>query len=264
MPSPTSSQKGASPRATTPEPSDASSKPVWASGPEQITVELLFAGLYNIDVDIAKRMNIIHGKSKTQLRVSKDLVTVTACSAKDFEEALTFCANDRECAQPPTPTLARIQSEMDPTPAAPIKTRKTRASIGRVVHDESDTEDASYVPSDSEDDTEEEDEDDDDEEEDIKEEDVGAELEDLRAERQEHGEASSPTTAGVAKRLGNLQIAKDDEDEDEEEDESYVPSSDSEASDSADEYSDTDMADMGTSAIKAERDEFKAKQGASA
>ncbi|QRV93738.1 hypothetical protein RhiJN_21756 [Ceratobasidium sp. AG-Ba] len=257
MPSPTSSQKGASPKATTPEPSDASSKPVWESGPEQITVELLFAGLYNIDVDIAKRMNIIH-----ELRVSKDLVTVTACSAKDFEEALTFCANDRECAQPPTPTLTRIQSEMDPTPAAPIKTRKTRASIGRVVNDESDTEDASYVPSDSEDDTEGEDEDDDDEEEDIKEEDVGAELEDLRAERQEHGDPSSPTTASVAKRLGNLQIAKDD-DEDEEEDESYVPSSDSEASDSADEYSDTDMADMGTSAIKAERDEFKAKQGAS-
>lgn len=157
-------------------------------------------------------------------------------------------------------------SEMDPTPVpAPVSTRRTpRSSLVpvAVAHDDSDPEDDSYVPSDGSEDEDEdsEDEDEAEEEEDEEDEDVSAELEALREDRKHHGEPSSPTTDEATKRLAGLQIA----DEEDEEDESYAPSSDSEASDSGDEYSDTDMGDIGTAAIKAERDEFKAKEGTTA
>ncbi|KAG8728828.1 hypothetical protein FRC12_021464 [Ceratobasidium sp. 428] len=223
------------------------SKPVWATGPEQITVELLFGKTYDIDVDIAKRMNIIH-----EARTSKEMVTVTACSTKDFEDALTFCANDRTCSQPPTKTLERIMSEMDPTSPTPALTTREP----RVVDDEEE-EDETYEPSSDSSAS-----DSGNEYSDVDPADLGTE--ELKAEREAHGETAEPPSLSkeerVAQRLAKLKLTNDQGGESDPEDESYAPSSDSSASDSGDEYSDVDPADVGTAAIKAERDEFKAKQ----
>ncbi|KAG8735202.1 hypothetical protein FRC10_010884 [Ceratobasidium sp. 414] len=260
-------------------PETTSTKPIWATGPEQITVELLLGKTYDIDVDIAKRMNIIHGRSpKLEFgasRTSKELVTVTACSTRDFENALTFCANDRTQSQPPTPELARIMSEMDPTSATPaLSASNTQTTTGQRLTDlgpnneeEDEEADESYHPS-SESSASDSGED----YSDTDMADLG--VAELRAERKAHGSPSptpepptgslsqEPATRSVTQRLAGLQLADEGNHEEEDEDESYAPSSDSSASDSGDEYSNTDAADVGVAEIKAEREEFQAKQGA--
>jgi len=252
-------------------PETTSTKPIWATGPEQITVELLSGKTYDIDVDIAKRMNIIH-----EARTSKELVAVTACSTRDFENALTFCANDRAQSQPPTPELARIMAEMDPTSATPApSTSKAQTTTGQRITDlelkdneDEDEEDGSYHPSS---DSSASDSGEDYSDTDMA--DLG--VAELRAERKAHGSPSptlepqteslsqEPTTRSVTQRLAGLQLADEgNHEESDPEDEAYIPSSDSSASDSGDEYSNTDAADVGTAEIKAEQEEFQAKQGA--
>ncbi|KAF8597890.1 hypothetical protein BDV93DRAFT_547677 [Ceratobasidium sp. AG-I] len=180
--------KSSPPPSTT---SETSSKPVWCTGPKQVQVELLFGGEYDVDLDIATRMGIAQDGVDVE-----SPVTVTGCSARDFESALVFCANDRDCQQPPSKELSHIINEMAPSSTGARST--------------------SPRPS------------------------------------------SKQATPGISQRLANVQL--DDDEESDEEDASYQPSSDSEASDSGDEYSDTDLADVGTDAIKAEREEVKAKE----
>ncbi|KAG8697399.1 hypothetical protein FRC11_015101 [Ceratobasidium sp. 423] len=152
--------------------------PVWCTGPEQIEVELVVTGeMYSVDVDIAKRMGIIQGN-------------------RDFERALTFCANDRSCSQPPSKELAHIIQE---------------TALPNIV-----------PPS-------------------------------VSPEPKPAPEASA---SSVEKGFTDMALADDDDDD---EDGSYVPS-ESEASDSGEEYSDTDLADVGTANIKAERDEHNARE----
>jgi hypothetical protein len=38
------------------------STPIWATGPEQVKVDLLMGEEYDVDLDIAKRMGIVQGK----------------------------------------------------------------------------------------------------------------------------------------------------------------------------------------------------------
>jgi hypothetical protein len=39
------------------------STPIWATGPEQVKVDLDLGGEYDIDLDIAKRMGLVQGES---------------------------------------------------------------------------------------------------------------------------------------------------------------------------------------------------------
>ncbi|KAH7339285.1 hypothetical protein B0J17DRAFT_716326 [Rhizoctonia solani] len=195
--------------------SSPSPTPVWSTGTEQVEVEVVVTGeMYSVDVDIAKRMGIIQGKLRvilthiyvpTHFTVTEGVefdspFGLTGCNSRDFERALTFCANDRSSSEPPSPELARIIKETAlpgaDTPSVPPASKPTR-------------------------------------------------------------EAS---TSAIQKSLADLAIADDDEDD--EDDENYVPSEseDSEDSDSDEEVSDTDPTDIGTANIKAERDEYNAKQ----
>ncbi|KDN38619.1 hypothetical protein RSAG8_09406, partial [Rhizoctonia solani AG-8 WAC10335] len=91
------------------------STPVWCTGPEQIEVKLVVTGeTYNVDVDIAKRMGIIQEGSK-----SESPFGLKGCSSRDFESALTFCAQDRACAEPPSTELTHIIQETGPPTIVP-------------------------------------------------------------------------------------------------------------------------------------------------
>ncbi|KAJ1304262.1 hypothetical protein OPQ81_005422 [Rhizoctonia solani] len=70
--------------------------------------------------------------------------------------------------------------------------------------------------------------------------------------------APEASTSTILKGFAEISLPDDDEDG-EEEDGSYVPS-ESEESDSSDEYSNTDMTDIGTANINAEREEYNARE----
>ncbi|KDN38620.1 hypothetical protein RSAG8_09407, partial [Rhizoctonia solani AG-8 WAC10335] len=137
--------------------------PVWCTGPEQIEVKLVVTGeTYNVDVDIAKRMGIIQEGSKPESPFG-----LKGCSRRDFESALTFCAQDRTCAKSPSEELTHIiqetappavvppsaSPEPEPKPAPEASTSPIQTSLANMTlandEDEDDDEDESYAPTES-------------------------------------------------------------------------------------------------------------------
>ncbi|CAE6456167.1 unnamed protein product [Rhizoctonia solani] len=119
--------------------------PVWCTGAEQTKVKLVDTDdTYSVDVDIAKRMGITQEGSEPESPYS-----LSGCNKQDFERALTFCAQDRACAEPPCPELAQIIQTTSPSskPESEPKTDDIQISFANLTLTEDDQDDESYVPS---------------------------------------------------------------------------------------------------------------------
>ncbi|CAE6345943.1 unnamed protein product [Rhizoctonia solani] len=171
--------------------SSVSDTPAWSTGPDQIEVELVVTG----EIILTSIAN--YHRLQTEGLKFESPFGLTGCSSRDFERALTFCAEDRACTKPPSKELAHIINET----AVP-----------------------SIIPP---------------------------------SVSPEPKHALEASTSAVQKGFADMTIA--DEEDDDDDDESYSPS-ESDASDSGDEYSDTDMADFGTAGLKAERDEHNTRE----
>ena len=123
-----------------------SEKPVWATGSEQVEVEVVITGEnYNVDLDIAKRMKLVQEGIQHETPI-----LLTGCSARDFERALTFCANDREEKEAPSPELVQIIKEMGPPDEATSRITRGLANLivdDNDVDDDDEEEDETYEPS---------------------------------------------------------------------------------------------------------------------